>query len=224
MIQLVIFDMAGTAIDEDNLVYKAIQAALIDAGIELDLETVLEYGAGKEKQIAIADIIEHKTGHRPDHKKINTIYKDFSSRLDAAYDEFPIRVFPSVLKVLEQLHKKGIKVAFNTGYNQRVAQKILDKVGIIEGKDIDLLMTADLVDRSRPAPDMIHAICDKFQIAPQLAIKVGDSKIDIEEGQAAKVKYAIGITTGAQQREMLATANPDFIIDDMLELLTILEQ
>ena len=49
MIKLIIFDMAGTAINEDNLVYKTIQSTLIDHNVDVDLETVLRLGAGKEK-------------------------------------------------------------------------------------------------------------------------------------------------------------------------------
>ena len=46
--------------------------------------------------------------------------------------------------------------------------------------------------------------------------------IDIEEGKNAGCKYSIGITTGAQNREELEKADPDFIFDNISELLTVL--
>jgi phosphoglycolate phosphatase-like HAD superfamily hydrolase len=55
-------------------------------------------------------------------------------------------------------------------------------------------------------------------------IKVGDSVIDIEEGQNAGCILNIGITTGAHTFLQLQTANPDFIISDLLELVPIIDQ
>jgi phosphoglycolate phosphatase-like HAD superfamily hydrolase len=53
-------------------------------------------------------------------------------------------------------------------------------------------------------------------------IKVGDSKIDIEEGKNANCLFTIGVTTGAQTRQQLLEANPDYIMDDLNDLITLL--
>lgn len=224
MIQLLIFDMAGTAVNEDNLVYKTMQSVLVESGLDISLETVLLHGAGKEKQGAISDIIFELDGLRPKEDRVRKLYFDFKFRLEAAYDLYPLEIFPSVKKIISLSRAQGMKVAFNTGYPKVIAERILEKTKVTIGKDIDLLMTADQVANSRPAPDMINAICERLQIDASKAIKVGDSAIDIEEGKAAGVKYSIGITTGAQSRSMLKAAQPDFIIDDMLELQSIIEQ
>lgn len=218
MIQLVIFDMAGTAINEDNLVYKTIQSTLIAHQVAVDLQTVLKYGAGKEKKKAIRDILSFVEGHTPDENRVVTMHQDFNDSLNTAYDLYPMSLFPSVRQVMETLREKGIKIAFNTGYSRPVAEKILQKVGVKEYVDIDRLMTSSDVDRGRPAPDMILKICTELNISPDQVVKIGDSAIDIEEGKAAKVKFAIGITTGAQTRAMMEAAEPDYILDDMLEL------
>ena len=57
---------------------------------------------------------------------------------------------------------------------------------------------------------------------PKLVIKVGDSKIDIEEGRNAKCLYSIGVTTGAHTANQLAEAKPDFIINSLIELFPII--
>ncbi|XZE52039.1 hypothetical protein SH139x_003717 [Planctomycetaceae bacterium SH139] len=53
MIQLVVFDMAGTTVDEDNMVYMTVRAAINAAGYQFTQEQVQEAGAGKEKSKAI---------------------------------------------------------------------------------------------------------------------------------------------------------------------------
>lgn len=223
MIKLVIFDMAGTAVNEDNLVYKTITSTLLAEGIPVELPLVFQLGAGKEKTDAIRDIIEAVENNTPSKERVLKIYRAFNENLGAAYDIFPISIFPSVQSLLPVLRSKGIKIAFNTGYASNMANNILQKTGIEIDRDIDVLMTASDVERSRPAPDMILKICEKLDIKPENAIKIGDSQTDIEEGKSAGVKYSIGVTTGAQDRETLQAASPDFIFDDMLELLLLLE-
>ena len=69
---------------------------------------------------------------------------------------------------------------------------------------------------------MILLAMNQFDITDaQQVIKVGDSTIDIEEGRNAGCKFNIGITTGAHTKEQLVLANPDFILDNLLELLPI---
>ena len=53
MIELVVFDMAGTTVDEDNVVYKTVRAAINAAGYQFTQDQVQAAGAGKEKSQAI---------------------------------------------------------------------------------------------------------------------------------------------------------------------------
>ena len=52
-VEMVVFDMAGTTIDEDNIVYKTLQKSINQFGIEVTLDHVLAIGAGQEKLNAI---------------------------------------------------------------------------------------------------------------------------------------------------------------------------
>lgn len=211
--------MAGTTINEDNLVYKTVQKALQAYGCEVDLPTVLSIAAGKEKRDAIRDVYRQVKGHAPDTKLLDNIHQYFKAHLNRAYEEETLKVFDDLPDVLSTLKAKGVVRIFNTGYTEDVAQKILDKVGITVGQDIEDLITADMVANSRPAPDMIQLAMDKWNCSALEVVKVGDSKIDIEEGQNAGVRYSLGITTGAQSREELLTAAPDAVIDRITELL-----
>ena len=224
MIQLVIFDMAGTTIQEDNLVYKTIMKVMQAELPSLNLNLVLRIAAGKEKRQAITDIIYEIEKTYPDKDRVAKLFKTFQLQLKEAYDLYPMSVFPEVREMLKILKAKDIKIAFNTGYDRKTANNILKKTNLEIGKDLDCLVTASDVERNRPAPDMIIEICKKLQIVPEKTIKIGDSIIDIEEGKAAQVKYSIGITTGAQEKSILQEANPDFILSNMKELIPILDK
>lgn len=223
-IQLVIFDMAGTAIDEDNVVYKTLAAAIEKYGFELTLDLVLLHGAGKEKRQAIVDILAILVSEPLEAGIVDTIYLSFKNMLAEAYETHPMSVFKGVQTILSQLRERGVKIAFNTGYQREVAEHILRRVGLSVGADIDLLVTATDVTAGRPAPDMINLACDRLGVAARHSIKVGDSAIDIEEGRNAGVALAIGVTTGAQTRAQLEAAQPDAVIDDMIDILPMLER
>ena len=65
--------------------------------------------------------------------------------------------------------------------------------------------------------DSIRAIIKKNQLKARETAFAGDMTHDIEAGKKAKVK-TIAVTWGYQDRERLATANPDYIIDSITEL------
>jgi len=222
-IKMIVFDMAGTTIDEDNIVYKTLHKSINKYDVDVDLTAVLEIGAGQEKLTAIKDIVS-KYGTQEDLLKANDMYHYFINHLQTAYEEFDIKAMQNAASVLMNIRSKGILVVLNTGYDRATAQFILNKIKWTQLNEYDLLVTATDVEKNRPAPDMIHYAMKLFSIKdPKEVVKIGDSKIDIEEGQNAHCLYSIGITTGAQTKAQLMEANPDNIIDNLDELISFLK-
>lgn len=221
MITLVVFDMAGTTVNENNVVYKTVHRAITEAGYTVSFEQVLANGAGKEKLQAITDILKIDLGI-DDAQLAKDIHKKFVVMLVEAYDNLAVQPEAGAEKVFAALKAAGIHVALNTGYDSKTARSLLVKLGWVEGQQIDLLVTASDVPNNRPKPDMIQFAMHHFGITDGAqVVKVGDSAIDIEEGQNAGCGLSIGVTTGAHTREQLAAAHPNFIINGLVELLAI---
>lgn len=219
-IQLVVLDMAGTTIDEDNVVYKTVHKNIVEAGYDISLEDVLLHGAGKEKHQAIKDTLAAKNIITADTSRI---FQAFNGSLDAAYAALQVKTFPGVEHLLLTLREMGIYVALNTGYNARIANLLLNKLGWEKGENYRTLITADDVLRGRPHPDMIKLAMQQAGVTDSAAtLKAGDSAIDIEEGRNAGCGITVGVTTGAQTREQLAVARPTYILDTLVELLDII--
>lgn len=220
-IELVVFDMAGTTVDENNVVYKTLRKAIHNTGYDFSLEFVLEHGAGKEKKQAIIDILAKAEVY--DTNLAEKAFEDFKELLKSAYEDLNLSTYKGTKELFIYLKNKGIKVALNTGYDSKTANLLIDKLGWEPGKDIDLLVTASDVENGRPNADMITLIMDKLKVPnSQSVVKVGDSIIDIEEGKNANCIYSIGVTTGAHTRDQLQKASPDYIIDSLPELKAIL--
>jgi phosphonatase-like hydrolase len=219
-IEMVVFDMAGTTINEQNIVYKSLHKSINKFGIDVSLELVLAVGAGKEKHQAIKDILAHL--HIIDTEKSQLMFQDFKQLLDQEYLVFTVIPIEGVETVLDNLRKDGIKIVLNTGYSSKVANTLLRKLNWKKGEQYDALITADDVERGRPFPDMILKAMQLFGIVDaSKVLKAGDSAIDIEEGKNAKCGITIGVLSGAQTRSQLEIVKPDYILNSLASLYSI---
>ena len=223
MIQMVVFDMAGTTVNENNVVYKTLRSAINEAAFDFSLDQVLEAGAGKEKLQAIRSILALR--QIEDEQLASQIFARFLTLLEEAYDTLQVFEQENTTAVFHALKEDNIRVVLNTGYNRQTAEGLVHNIGWIKGVDYDLLVTASEVIKNRPEPDMILLAMKHFDIENAgSVIKIGDSAVDILEGKNAGCRITIGITTGAQTHSQIQTAQPAFIIDNLIELIPIVQQ
>jgi phosphonatase-like hydrolase len=218
MVKMMVFDMAGTTINENNVVYKTLRKAIIEEGYNISLLQVLTFGAGKEKRVAIQSIMQNVFQEDAIYI-IEDIYNAFIIDLYKAYENLDILPQTNAEELFKILKEKKIKIVLNTGYNEAIAKLLLEKLNWQIGITIDALITAEDVANNRPHPDMIYLAMQKFNITDAIdVIKVGDSIVDIEEGKNAGCLMSIGITTGAHTYEQLQQAKPDYIINNLMDL------
>lgn len=219
-IKLAVFDMAGTTVNEGNVVYKTLQKAINNAGYKVELDFVLTHGAGKEKHQAIKDVLEELN---EDKSKSDVIFEDFKVLLDEAYKKLAVKACNGVEELFKLLKSNNIKVALNTGYNKEIATLLLNKLNWTKGEQYDVLITADDVVNGRPSPDMISKAMELTNVLEaDKVLKAGDSIIDIEEGKNANCAITVGVTTGAHTKEQLLSAHPTYVVASLLELKDIL--
>jgi len=219
-IKLFVFDMAGTTVNEGNVVYKTLRSAVNHLGCDFSLDTVLEVAAGKEKFQAIGDLLAGVYPVETDHlKRSKVAYQYFLDHLKEAYQQMEVTPCAGAYEVFNRLREQAVNIALNTGYNRTTTRLLLEKLGWREGREFDLLVTADDVARGRPAPDMILRAMERTGLADARQVaKIGDSIIDIKEGKAAGCGLTLGVTTGAHTTAQLQSAEPDFVIDSLSEI------
>lgn len=221
-IKMVVLDMAGTTVDEQNVVYKTLQKAINHHGVSVSLDTVLEVGAGKEKFQAIKDVLAHAHIENIDLSKV---FSDFKTMLNEAYKTLIVRPVAGVEQTMRELRKIGVIVVLNTGYNSKIANDLLKKLSWQKGIHYDALITSDDVENGRPQPDMILKAMEMFGLKnPALVLKAGDSVIDIEEGKNANCGITLGVLSGAQTREQLEKTDNDGLLNSVADLIDFLKE
>jgi len=219
-IELLVLDMAGTTIDEDNVVYKTLTNAVTDYGYEVSLDKVLSTCAGMEKLEAITSLLREINGNEEDAP---AIFENFSDQLKESYRNLEVKPINGTEDFLLKMKAKNKKIVLNTGYTSEIAHQLLNKLNWLQNVHFDALITADDVLESRPSPDMIHLAMKKFNITEaDKVLKAGDSVIDVEEGKNAGCGLTIAVLSGAQSRAELEKAKPDYILKTISEAENIL--
>ncbi|MCE7066330.1 HAD-IA family hydrolase [Dyadobacter sp. CY326] len=225
LIELVVFDMAGTTVKDKNFVGIAFQQAMKSQGYDIAIEDVNPL-MGYEKPLAIRMMLET---FEADQTKITDvlvdgIHKHFVDGMIQFYSTTQeIEPLPHVEETFATLREAGVKIALNTGFSRDIADVIVSRLGWAD--KIDCLVASDEVPAGRPHPDMINKIKAELNITSAKHIaKVGDTEVDINEGINAGCQYVIGITTGAFTAEELLPYKPTHIIDDIADVIAIISE
>lgn len=220
-IKLVVFDMAGTTVEDDQHVAGALQHAMSHYGFESTLEDINQV-MGYSKPVAIQQLLmKYGAGKNDSTELLTKIHDRFVNEMISFYqnNEY-IREKQDVRLVFGILRNQGIKVAIDTGFSRAIADTIFQRLGWVQGIHFDVSITSDEVENGRPYPDMIYRAMQLCGISDASeVIKVGDTASDLQQGTAAGCRYVVGVTTGAYTSEELSREQHTHLIADLKELL-----
>lgn len=127
-------------------------------------------------------------------------------------------LYNNVREVLEYFKAK--KLAILSNKLDIFTKQIVKDFGI--DKYFDLVLGATDSIAKKPSAEPIKFILNKINITFDNAIMVGDSEPDIMCATNAGIA-SVSVTYGYRSKEQLKANSPDFIIDDLTELKTIIE-
>lgn len=221
-IKLVVFDIAGTTVKDQNFVGQAFSQAMEKNGYPVP-EHLINPIMGYKKPVAIRMLLADL---EPDESRItdqliDRIHTDFVNNMIAFYLSYEeLAPLPGVEGVFEALRTAGVKIGLDTGFSKDITDIIIKRLSW-EDK-VDAIVASDEVPEGRPAPYMIQRIMNGLGISsPEEVAKVGDTEVDINEGLNAGCRYIIGVTTGSFTRGELEPYHPTHIVDHISEVLDI---
>jgi phosphonatase-like hydrolase len=226
-IQLVVFDIAGTTVRDNGNVAEAFIAAFKEYGFTMPAAAVKKVMGFRKMDAIVLLLAEFAPERRDEEELADRIHTRFIDKMIESYmNDEALGPLPHAEDVFQALKDRGIKVALNTGFTRSITDTILHRLRWDDRSPlIDQVICSDEVANGRPHPDMIEVLMDDLGIgSPEQVLKVGDTEVDVEEGRNAACGKVVSVTTGAYTREQLQSYGPDFIIDDLRELLPIIEQ
>ena len=206
---LLVFDLDGTLVDSQRDLADAVNATRAWMGLDpLPPVTVAQYvgnGAPVLVQRALPDA--GKEDWSRGLKYFLEYYRDHM--LDSTV------LYPGVREALDQLHAERIPLAVLTNKPIRFTLQMLEGLGI----DLHFFRVygGNSFPEKKPDPAGLNALVVESGADRARTIMVGDSAVDVDTARNAGVQ-ACGVRWGFQP-ETFVSSPPDFLIDDLRELI-----
>lgn len=207
MIEAVIFDWAGTAVDYGCFApVQAFREAFAHYDVPVTMEeTRKPMGMLKRDHIRtmmkmerIAAEWKRVHGREATEEDVEAVYAQFEAKLFSILENYSSPK-PFVLETVDTLRKMGIKIGSSTGYTDTMMD-IVVKGAAKEGYSPDFWISPDGVGgKGRPYPYMIFENMKVLGVSSvKNVVKVGDTVSDIREGVSAGV-WSVGVIEGSSE-------------------------
>jgi len=208
---VVIFDLDGTLLDTNELIFKSFEYVFKKYMPEKQLS--------QEELISFLGPTLHDSFRRYfDEEQIDELvdyYREFNHKHHIDY----VYVYPTVKETLEYLKKNGYPLAIVTTKIYKVANIGLELFDIM--KYFDLVIGMDGVTNVKPDPEGIQKTLDFFN--KKQGVMIGDSSSDIKAGKNAGI-YTIAVSWSKKPVETLTVLNPNYVVDQMDEIIPLIKE
>lgn len=222
-IRLVVFDLAGTTIRDDDRVLRCMLDVCARHGLEVTPEEVNAFMGASKRQV-FQHFIERQQGRGTGGDALlERVFADFQRALEDGYRREPVEAIPGAEETFRWLHARGILVATTTGFYKRVTEILFSRLGWDRGL-VDAAVSVDEVPRGRPAPFMVFAAMTRLGVeSVHQVIKVGDTPFDLMEGHNAGVRGVVGVLSGAHRAESFGRVRHTHILPSVRDLPDLIE-
>ncbi len=216
--KMVVFDMAGTVINEGGMVYTTLYETIKNFGLSIKPQDI-EPWHGANKYEVLDHFLNKETTDREFMSKRHILRKNFEDNLKQCYFSNKAVTFisPEIPDMFNKMRQHGIHVCLNTGYSEDIQRAIIYNLRL--NTMITGYVASDMVAKGRPAPLMIQRLMTEHNVASPLEVmKVGDTPNDILEGRNADCAKVLGVLSGTGTRKSLLSAGADDILVNITEL------
>jgi phosphonatase-like hydrolase len=216
---LVVFDLAGTTVEDRGEVPSAFTAALAEQGIAVSPE-MLASVRGASKRQAIERLVPDAPGRGA---RAEAAFASFQRHLAGLYSE-SVRPVPGAEEAFRWLRAQQVRVALNTGFDRTTTALLLTALHWGHGV-VDAVVSGDDVREGRPAPFLIFRAMEATGThRVDRVANVGDTVLDLEAGRNAGVRWNIGVLSGAHGRDRLDEAPHTQLVPDVGHLRGLFER
>lgn len=224
-LDLVIFDIAGTLIQDTGFVFTAFRAALQETGGTISAEQLQQWRGASKREVLQARLVPHADESvEALTARLQRSEEAFRASLQASLAQSGVRLIAGVEETFTWLRAHKIRIALNTGFDRTVMETIMHAAGWNENV-IDAAVCSDNVAHGRPAPYMIfHAMEATGVYDVRRVMAIGDTVNDLLSGHNAGVRGVIGVLTGSHNREQLSQAPHTHTVGSVAALPELIER
>jgi len=236
-IKLVVFDMAGTTVRDENEVHLCFMEAAERSHLPADPQKVNSMMGWSKLQVFQTLWAEHLGADHPDYgDRVSSSFAEFKTILEDHYQTSPVMPTEGCMELFYWLKNHQIKIALTTGFYREVTNIILQKLLWHGGLDdnylgdetsiINFSVTPSEIyqEEGRPAPFMIQKAMDRLGIRDsQKVVNIGDTPSDLASGFRANCLFSFGVTNGSHTQKELSQYPCDRLFSSLKEFQQTLE-
>ncbi|MFC4322438.1 pyrophosphatase PpaX [Litchfieldia salsa] len=208
-INTLLFDLDGTLINTNDLIISSF------------MHTLEQYYPNQYKREDVLKFIGpslHDTFVTMDENRVEEMINTYREHNHANHDLL-VKEYEGVYDTIKQLHEKGYKLGIVTTKVRSTVTMGLKLTGLDEF--FDVIVTLDDVKNAKPDPEPIQLALSQLNSQADESIMVGDNYHDILAGKNAGTLTA-GVAWTIKGKDYLATFDPDYMLEHMNDLLTII--
>lgn len=208
----IIFDFDGTLADTRKPIMQSIWEALHTMNIALPSQRSIE-----ALSCYTLETMFQKIGIRDKDKIDQAVYQ--YNRSYRRLGPQKATLYPGVEDTLSQLKADGYLLSIGTHERRHNLDRLIHALKI--GRFFSNSLCEDEVCGKKPSPEMAETLMHRLGVLPEETLIVGDSTLDIRMGKAAECDTC-AVTYGAHSKDQLTQQTPDYIINMLPELLSVL--
>lgn len=209
MYNVVLFDIDGTLLDTTEFLYQAFEYSIRSQDLIPPTREEMSKVIGvslEECYLAFAPVGKNAL--------LCQIHNEFQLK-----NPHLSKPYPETLGVLKKLKNQGIRTVGITNRWESTGRVSVEGAGL--DKFLEFVNYRDGFERIKPDPEMLVHALKKLEVSKDEVLMVGDTGIDIKAAQNTGVR-SVGVTYGFLGEKILEFG-PDYLIDDLAELISVIE-
>ncbi|VXD00618.1 HAD-IA family hydrolase [Sphingomonas sp. AX6] len=207
MNRLALFDCDGTLVDSQANIYRAMEEAFGQAGLDLPDRNAIRRIVGLSLVEAVATLIPDA---EPDlHVHLAQCYRDRFIEMRRSGGMAAEPLYDGIAETIEALDATGWVLGVATGKSDRGLHLLLDHHGLKHR-----FVTLQTADRhpSKPHPSMVEMAMAEAGATPETTVMIGDTSYDMAMAVAARA-HPLGVSWGYHAPEELVAAGAIHVLD-----------
>lgn len=237
-IRMVMFDLAGTTVYDDQYVARCLFQAADEVGIAATQDEIGR-NIGTNKRDLYKLLIVRARGVTAPLDEIGTVAvteqeAELAERAFHLYERYMLDLYrtetrevPGASDTFRWLHDHGVKVATDTGFHKTINLAIMEKLGWLRDGLVDASFDVQDIagERGRPAPYMIFHAMEQLGITSvHDVVKVGDQPADLLEGYNAGCRGVVGVLSGPLDAKTLGPHRHTHLLPSVADLPALCER
>ncbi len=181
MFQAVVFDMDGLMFDTERMIQRSWDVVGVQMGfgkMGKDIYHTLGLNNAQREQY-------FKDTYGEDFPYLE-FRENYRAEVHRVTMERGTPVKKGLYELLEVLREKGLRLAVATSSSYESAKRLLEEAKVFAY--FHAVVTGNMVERSKPAPDIYLKACEALGVSPEYALALEDSYNGIRSAHAAGMK------------------------------------